>query len=134
MDWQRDKGFYLGLILISAGLYGLGQLLAIFTGISLHPWTFYIQLFHVLLTILSYHIIMKGTTGEGIAFITHFFGHSTVRLLLSGAVLAIYIYGIDHQNKLFAVTFFIFYFFYTVFEIRLVLSKLRQNLERGGKN
>jgi len=124
---KKDKKFYRQLIPFAAALLGIQLMLQFGTELELHPWTPYIHLYHLVLTVVAYRMISIGVKKEPGYFMQYFYGHTTIRLLLSAVLLAAYILGIKEGKVSFAITFMVFYFCYAVFEINGLLSKLREN-------
>ena len=95
-----------------------------------HPYTWYILLYHLGLTTFSFFMLKKGVkSNDGFEFYNHFMGNVAIRLLLSAAVLFIYYFKVKVENVSFTITFFTFYFTYSVFEIKYLLANLRPNSE-----
>ncbi|MGB0524576.1 MAG: hypothetical protein ACPGJS_16505 [Flammeovirgaceae bacterium] len=95
-----------------------------------HPYTWWILAYHLGLTTISFFMLRQGMkSDDGFEFYNHFMGNVAIRLLLSAAVLFIYYFKVKVENISFTITFFAFYFTYTVFEIKYLLANLRPNSE-----
>ena len=92
-----------------------------------HPYVWGILLYNILLTVLSYFLLQKGIKGDQFEFYNRFMGNSAIRLLLSAALIFMYFYKVGVENMNFIITFFVFYFTYTIFELKYLLSNLRAN-------
>ena len=96
-------------------------------------YVWYLYGYFSLLTVLSLFLVMKGIGKDPQDFYNYSMGSVAVRLFVSSAVLFVYYYAVkDKQTRIgFTAAFFILYFCYTGFEIRILLSKLRPD---SGKN
>ncbi len=132
---SNKKRFYLQLLLLTVLLGILAWGLSMANIVPMHPHFSYILGYNVVLTALSFLILSKGLdkSNSPLEFNNHFMGNSTLRLLLTGAVLLIYIQLVKVETILFTGVFFCCYFIFTIFEIRYLLANLRQNSERLGK-
>ena len=129
----EKKKFFKGLAILT-GVFALGIILCQqFNWLHLHPFTWWILLYHVVLTLGSFLMVNKGLKGDGFDFYNQFMGNAAIRLLLSAAVIFFYFYKVKIENVGFTITFFIFYFTYTIFEIKYLLANLRQNSESLAK-
>ncbi len=79
-------------------------------------------------------LISRGIKSKDVDFVSYFMGASAIRLLVSAIILFLYFYFVKENAVSFTVGFFIFYLFYTVFEIRTLLAKLRPNFDSDGKS
>ena len=130
---MEEKNFYIQLAILSAILAAVVIVLMQFTDL-IHPYTFYIQGYFIFLTLFTYLLINKGLKGQDIDFVSYFMGALTIRLLVSAIILFLYYYFVKEDAVSFTGYFFMFYLCYTVFEIRALLAKLRQNFDRDGKS
>ncbi len=91
-----------------------------------HTWAMIAYFFGI--TLLSHQIMEKGTASKDpIDSYNATMGATAVRLFLSLIIVIVYIYLFKENKYNFAFSFFILYFLFTAFEIRTLLSKLRQN-------
>jgi FlaA1/EpsC-like NDP-sugar epimerase len=128
-----DFSFYRQLLLLGAVLALIALSLQIFTDIiTIYHWLGLLYFFS--LTAFSYMLIAKGIKSQDVDFISYFMGASAIRLLLSAIILFLYFYFVKEGAVSFTAGFFIFYLCFTVFEIRTLLAKLRQNFDRDGKS
>jgi hypothetical protein len=74
-------------------------------------------------------MVHKGIQGDGFDFHNRFMGNSAIRLLLTAVILFLYFYKVKVESVNFVMTFFVFYFIFTIFEIKYLLANLRQNPE-----
>ena len=121
-----SKSFYTkstAIFFILTAIYGV---IRYFNWLPTHPHTIFILLYHFLLTIASYGLVIQGSKKGGLDAVNYMMGNSALRLLVSGGVLLAYFYFVKENLISFTITFFVAYLFYTVFEINTLLSKLRQ--------
>lgn len=91
-----------------------------------HTWAMIAYFFGV--TLLSHKIMTQGTASKDpIDSYNATMGASAIRLFLGLAIVITYIYLFKENKYNFAITFFILYFLFTAFELRTLLSKLRQS-------
>ena len=121
------ENFYKRLISLSAIaavlMFGIQE----FTSITLHSYTWWIYLYHIGLTIVSFLMISTGIKKGGLDFVNYFMGVMAIRLLISCIGLFLYFFLVKTDLANFVITFFALYFFYTLFEIKTLLTNLRQN-------
>lgn len=117
---QAGLLFVLFTIWVFAGGAMLGEELVHFNSL-------YANIYLFLLSLLSYYIVARNEPEDGFVLNNRIMGSITIRLLLSGAVLIGYYYAVGEGNISFTGNFFLFYLFYTWFEIRALLSNLRAN-------
>jgi hypothetical protein len=122
-----NKSFTILLSQLTAVIVGIVLILQFTTPLIFpHTWVMIAYFFGI--TLLSHSIMEKGTASKDpIDSYNATMGATAVRLFLSLAVVVIYIYLFKENKYNFAFTFFILYFLFTAFEIRTLLSKLRQN-------
>jgi len=132
---SNKQRFFLQLLLLTVTLGLLAWALSFAQIVPMHPHFAYILGYNVIITVLSFLILSKGMGKDKspLEFNNHFMGNSTLRLLLTGAVLLIYIQFVKVEAFLFTGVFFCCYFIFTIFEIRYLLANLRQNYKRLGK-
>jgi len=78
------------------------------------PW---LILFLALTTYVLYRILLKASRGKFNSFTNYFMAATTSKLLLLLAVIAVYLYFFRDDAIRFAVTLFVLYLVYTVFEV-----------------
>ena len=122
-----QKSFVSILLLFTASIIGLTLVLQFTTSLIFpHTWAMIAYFFGV--TLLSHQIMSKGTASKDpIDSYNATMGASAIRLFLGLAIVITYIYLFKENKFNFAITFFILYFLFTAFEIKTLLSKLRQN-------
>lgn len=100
--------------------------------IFLYTWFLYI--YFVALTVISYWIFNKGMqAAEAMDFYNANMGATALRLLISAIILFGYYFNFKENKINFTFTFFVLYFLFTAFEIRILLSNLRQNKHKANK-
>ncbi len=97
-----------------------------FFQIKWHHFTWYNLLFHLLVSISTYFIMLDGAKKGGLDFSNSIMISSGIRLLGSAVVLLSFFYFFKENQLSFILSFFTFYLFYTTFEIMTLLSNLRQ--------
>jgi len=95
-------------------------------------FTWIILAYFIGITFLTNLLMNRGTKGDAYDFYNYTMSSVAVRLLLSAGILFGYYYNFSENQYLFTFTFFILYFLFTGFEIRIQLSKLRQ--KQGSTN
>lgn len=127
---KEAKSFLTGVGVLTVILV-IALLVIDYTGVyGLHKHTWWILLYNVLLAVGSFFMIKKGSKGDNYDFYNYFMGNTAVRLLLSATLFLIYFLNVKENRIQFIITFFSFYFIYTVFEIKSLLANLRSNSER----
>ena len=130
----HKKQFFTQLIALTAIIVAVCVGIEQMAWAQLHPYTWPILLYNVLLSTLSFLILTRGI-GEGKDawdFNNHFMGNTAFRLFITAILLFIYYYKVKVEAISFTITFFAFYFIYTIFEIKYLLSNLRQNSKSLG--
>jgi hypothetical protein len=122
-----QKNFITLLLTFTAILIAIALILQFTTPLIFpHTWAMLAYFFGV--TLLSHQIMSKGTASKDpIDSYNATMGASAIRLFLGLAIVITYIYLFKENKFNFAITFFILYFLFTAFEIKTLLSKLRQN-------
>jgi|WetSurMetagenome_2_1015567.scaffolds.fasta_scaffold469257_1 hypothetical protein len=82
----------------------------------------YLFLFFLAVTIVSYYILIKAAQQKFIRFLNYYLLTTTVKLLLFIAVLMTYIMLNRNDAVPFALTFFLLYLCYTVFEVVMIIG------------
>ncbi|MEH0157499.1 hypothetical protein V6R21_25560 [Limibacter armeniacum] len=126
-----SRGWFYGGILVLSSIFSVAIIFMPHFIESITRWfTFPLLAVNIVLVVISYEIISLGTKEGGIAFYNFFMG-ATVLRLFSGIGLFLTYMILSEAGKsekiVFAITFFTFYFSYTMFEIINLFSKLRQN-------
>ena len=102
-----------------------------FTGNQLvHDFVWYIYGFFILVTALTFYVSRLGISYDEDNFQLYYFGSMGFRMILSIAVIFIYVYLFSENELQFVLNFFVFYFLFTGFEIYSLLANLRPNLKR----
>ena len=123
---KTHNGFFKRIGVLTAVLVGLIFALEHYQFASFHPYVWYIQAFHLIVSIFSYQIILNGAKKGGLDFSNAVMMASALRLLPSAGLMLAYFYFFKENQLSFVLTFFLFYLCYTTFEITTQLSKLRQ--------
>ncbi len=97
----------------------------------LHVHAFYIQLTAFLLTLLTFWLTMKTLNTE--QFSNGVMGGMSIRLFTALGGIMAYLYFVNHEPILFALTAFGIYFSYLCFEIVSLLAILRRNSSNTGQ-
>lgn len=93
----------------------------------IHPHIWGIQGFLILMSLATYPMVKRTMNTEN--FSNGIMGSTGIRLFGSLIAMMIYLFTVKVQPVLFAFSFFILYFLYVGFEIRTLLSNLRENSE-----
>jgi len=130
----QTKSFFLQLSILSVFSIVLIVLLHFFLPSIIHSSIWLILAYNILLTAISFFLIRKGVNKGGAEFISFFMGNSAIRLLITAIILAAYILSQKSSDSYdkdsiihFVATFFVFYMYYTVFEIKTLLSNSHRN-------
>ena len=99
----------------------------------LNPYVWYLQAFLFVITGLTYYITNKGVNNDPLDFQNFVMAGIGIRFFLSAIILFLYFYLVKTQSVTFLANFFVFYLFYTVFEIQSVLTNLRAHLKKDAK-
>jgi len=83
------------------------------------PWLF---IFFLVITMISYFILIKAAAKKFIRFLNYYLLITTVKLLLFIAVLMIYIMLNRKDAVPFALSFFLLYLCYTIFEVVMLVG------------
>lgn len=100
----------------------------------IHWFTWAILAYFIGVTFLTNFLMGRGTsTDDPYDFYNYTMSSVAIRLLVSAIILFGYYYKFSEHLYLFTFTFFILYFLFTGFEIRLQLFKLRQKQRSSDK-
>ncbi len=116
------------VVLICAGLLFISDLSG-FTSIGLIGYA--AVAFFALLTTLLANLQLKAADKSGSRFITGVMGGVGLRMLFCVLFVVIYWVTAKERNTFFIIYFFILYLFFTVFEIKFLLHKLRTDKKDG---
>lgn len=124
------KRFFRQLFIFCLVLGGVLYALASQFGPAIiHPLTGYVFGFFALLSTITYWVTDRLVRANTANFMAAYFGSVTVRLLLSVALVLVYLYKggakEGHGTWAFLGSFFLLYFLFAGFEIWSVLSNLR---------
>lgn len=114
------KNFITGLLLFSAIIAVLFYFIEpFFTGKSAFPDFWIIQLIMIAATVLFHYGLMRAVKSGGQASIRYFMGATSAKLMVFMMVMIIY--GLMNKESAFGfiLHFFIFYLFYTVYEVAI---------------
>jgi hypothetical protein len=119
-------------LLIFTGVVSIGiGLLSHYTGIALvHPLIWYILLFFVVVTALAYYVSRLGVSYDPDNFQLYYFGSMGFRMILSIAVIFIYVFMYSENELQFVFNFFVLYFLFTGFEIYSLLANFAPHLKK----
>ena len=127
---ENGKKFFTELGIITITIIVLAVLGDTLEWYQLHPHTWWVLAYNLLLCMMSYFLVKKGMAGDHYDFHNAFIGNTTIRLLLSAILFLVYFLNVKENRLSFVITFFVFYFIYTVFEITSLLANLRSNSKR----
>lgn len=77
-------------------------------------------------TALSHYIVMRAGKSTPQVFTRTYMGLTTGRLMLYSVFVLVYCFNHRNVAKQFVLTFFAFYIFYTIFEVRAVQSLMKK--------
>lgn len=92
-------------------------------------FTWIALVFFFLVTTLSLYIGLKGLEKSSYGFVASVNGIVLLKLMLSVVLIIVYMLLVKPKDPVFIVPFFLFYIFFTVFEVRELL--LTQNKKTG---
>lgn len=104
------------------------------TDVVISDLTVWAVIYNAVLAVASYEVIAFGAKGDVMMFHTFSMGATVARMMISLFFFVIYFLLTDAERiekVSFILTFFLFYFSYTIFEIIGLFSKLRENSSRG---
>ncbi len=113
------------LLLFSLSIGFVLLIMQFLTGL-VFPYTWALWAFFVVLTSISHLLLSKGVGDDPFDFYNNTMGSFAIRLFVSASILLAFFYYFPQDRLPFAVTFFIFYFLFTGFEMKTLLSKLHQ--------
>jgi hypothetical protein len=123
---QFLRNFLIFCVVLWAVIYGLQMQ---FGAAVIHPLAYYVFGFFAVLTAITYWLTAVLLKANPDGFMVAFFGGMVVRLLLSVALVMIYLYKggakEGHGTWTFLGSFFLLYFLFAGFEIWSILSNLR---------
>ena len=96
-------------------------------GSWVHPGVFYILGFYLFVSFLIHRLMEFGFREKRKKFVEFYLSAVVLRLLLSVFFVGFFLYNKVEDVKLFIVTFFVLYIFYTSFEIFVLYSNLRRD-------
>ncbi len=118
---------FVQLVLFSAIITLILVVLSVVSPALIQWFTWATLMYFIGVTFLTNFLMNRGTaTNDPYDFYNYTMSSVAIRLLVSAGLLFGYYYKFDQHVYLFTFTFFILYFLFTGFEIRLQLSKLRQ--------
>lgn len=123
--------FFRNLALLTAVICVVIGALVQFTGYTLvHPLTWYTLVFFIFITGFTYYLIELGNKNDPGSLHVYYLASMGFRMVLSLAVVALYIYFYKEHRLMFVFNFFALYFLFTGFEVYSLLSNLRPNLKK----
>ncbi|MEM6297401.1 MAG: hypothetical protein AAF740_01805 [Bacteroidota bacterium] len=121
---MKKLGFLKGLVTLTSGLIGVAVILRFALPNFLHPHTFYVIAFCSGITFLTFLLTTRHVGTKD--FPNAVLGATAIRLFASATALVIYLYNTPDDRVRFIITFFIVYFLFVGFEIRVLLHTLRR--------
>ena len=121
--------YFAGLIIFSIIVAGLGVLFQKIAPQYATPALPYIVLFYFLMNALVHYIVLRGTIVSDKRFVNNYILGTMVKFFSILIFVGIYIFLHREEAVRFAITFFIFYFLYAVFEVIAV----KKDFYRGEK-
>lgn len=119
-------------LLIFTGVISLGiGLLSYYTGTALlHPLIWFILGFMVVVTGLTYYVSRLGVGYDPDNFQLYFFGSMGFRMILSIALIFVYVFMYSENELQFVFNFFVLYFLFTGFEIYSLITNFAPQLKK----
>jgi hypothetical protein len=99
-----------------------------------HQGAFYVLLYFYLLTLLTHYLTRLGLHDSAERFSAYFFTAMVIRLLLSAAVVLLFLLRGIPERIAFALNFVAVYFAFLIFEINTLLTTLRSNFQKRAEN
>jgi hypothetical protein len=127
---KKSNIFLFSLAVLSIILLVVILLVKQFRPDWINPYVFLIQLYFIGLSAITYVMLVKGIKGDQQDLYNYYMGTSSARLLISAVIIFLYVYLVKVNKVSFVANFFFLYLFYTVFEIRAVLTNLRAHLKK----
>lgn len=90
----------------------------------LHPQIWYIFLFFILIQFLMVRLADMGFERDN--FINFYLASTVIRMVMLLIFVGIFLWLFPENRKLFLLTVVVFYLFFTIFEISILLRKLRR--------
>lgn len=128
------KSFVKGLLLLTLFCIGVMFLLGLWQAELIAPYFWYLPGYFFAVTLLTYYMIHQSAK-KPLDFPNYTLGATAVRLVISAVVLGIFFWQEKRQAARwhFTIAFFVMYFLFTAFEIKSLMSNLRQNSEKADK-
>ena len=125
MDFLKKLALYsliVGLLIGALQFHSGNQL------VHTHVW--WLFGFMVVVTALTFYVSRLGVSYDSDNFQLYYFGSMGFRMLLSIAVIFVYLFlGLENELQ-FVFNFFVLYFLFTGFEIYSLLANLRPHLKK----
>ncbi|NEM96559.1 hypothetical protein [Pontibacter burrus] len=123
--------FFKKLVLFSVVVGLLVGALQFYTGSQLvHTHIWYLFGFMVIVTALAYYVSRLGVSYDNDNFQLYYFGSMGFRMILSIAVIFIYVFLHSENELQFVLNFFVLYFLFTGFEIYSLLANFAPQLKK----
>lgn len=123
--------FLRNLIIYSVVIGLIVGALQYFTGNQLvHEYVWYIFGFFILITVATFYITRLGISYDNDNFQLYYFASMGFRMLLSIAVIFIYVFMFSEGELQFVLNFFVLYFLFTGFEIYSILANFAPQLKK----
>ena len=122
--------YFARLIIFSIVIAGLGVFFQKAVPQYATPALPYIVLFYFLMNALVHYIVLRGSMVSDKRFVNNYVLGTMVKFFSILIFVGIYIFSHREEAVKFAITFFVFYFVYAVFEI-VALKKDAKNVRKG---
>ena len=121
------KNFLIKLVLFTLLIAAINFCWICFAPIEKHiPHIWPILAFFALVTFMFHHFSIHASKGKPQTFIRFYMGATAARLLLYMLVILAYRFYDKSTLTPFAIGFMIHYFFFTIFEVPILLKELRK--------
>ena len=116
------KAFFKQLVIYTVVIMAVGFALSYFLPAGIiTPTMPFLVIFFLIMTSLVHWYLLRSLDSKPGKFINTFLATTTIKLLLYMTIILVYVFVNKHDAISFAITFFLLYILYTVFEIMSVL-------------
>ncbi|MFN4144221.1 MAG: hypothetical protein ACK4GN_00235 [Runella sp.] len=112
----------IGIVLFTANFFSVGY--------YIHPQKWEILAFFATLSLVQHRLMEQGWRNNREKFVQFYLTTVVIKLLLSLIFVGIFLYLKVPDPNSFVLTFFVFYLFYTIFEIYGMVRNLRRDLKK----
>ncbi|MCS7019096.1 MAG: hypothetical protein RMJ87_06130 [Cytophagales bacterium] len=128
------KSFIKSLLLLTLLCAGTMVLLGLWQAQWIVAYSWYLLGYFFVITLLTYYLLYQSKHAP-LDFPNYTLGATAVRLFVSAVILGIFFWYEKEPTMRwhFTVTFFVMYFLFTAFEIKSLISNLRQNSGKADK-